>query len=84
MVNGRDNRKILNEKIALRIKTLREKIEPNQSKFAEAHLMDRQIINRWESTTDGRGVSIHSINKFCSMIDISLKDFFDSELFYDE
>jgi len=72
---------VLDTKIALRIKELRKKINPNQKQFAEEHGMDRQLLNRWESTTDNRGVSIHTINRFCEMIHIGLKDFFDSDLF---
>jgi transcriptional regulator with XRE-family HTH domain len=71
-----------NRKVALRVKELRLKVNKNQSKFAEAHFIDRQMINRWENTKDKRGISIHTINKFCKMLNIQLKDFFDSELFY--
>ncbi len=71
----------LNRKIAVRVKELRVCINQNQSKFAETYFIDRQLINRWESTTDNRGISIHTINRFCSMIDISLKEFFESEIF---
>ena len=73
--------KILNKKISLRIKELREEIEPIQSKFATEHLIDRQLLNRWESTTDNRGITIHTVLKFCKMINIGLKEFFDSKLF---
>lgn len=70
-----------NKQIALRIKELRVKHNPNQSKFAETHFIDRQMISRWESTNDQRGVSIHTIHRFCNMINISLKEFFDSDVF---
>ena len=73
--------KKLNEKISLRIKELREKIEPVQAKFAKEHLIDRQLLSRWENTKDDRGITIHTILKFCKMIDISLVEFFDSNLF---
>ena len=71
----------LNQKIALRIKELREKANPNQSKFAECHFIDRQLVSRWENINDQRGVSIHTVNRFCNMIGISLTEFFDSNLF---
>lgn len=83
MTEGSKQKTILNDKIAIRIKFLREKIEPVQSKFADDNMVDRQIVSRWESTTDKRGLSIHTISKFCKMIDISLKDFFDDKLFKD-
>ncbi|WP_194766501.1 helix-turn-helix domain-containing protein [Tamlana sp. I1] len=73
-----------NDKVAQRIKDLRVKVNPNQKKFSESHDIDRQIVSRWESTTDERGVSIHTINRFCKMINITLKEFFDSEHFTKE
>ena len=82
MTEGAKQKKQLNDNIAIRIKYLREKIEPVQSKFADENMIDRQIISRWESTSDNRGISIHSINKFCKMIKINLQDFFDDELFH--
>ena len=72
---------VLNLRIAMRIKELRIKVEPNQSKFAETNLIDRQLLSRWENINDNRGVSIHTISRFCKMINITLKQFFDSELF---
>jgi len=81
MATAGKEEKILNEKIAIRIKQLRVEIEPIQSKFAKEHLMDRQMLSRWENTKDNRGITIHSIFKFCKMINISLKEFFDDDLF---
>lgn len=71
----------LNNKIALRIKELRVKANPNQSKFAEYHFIDRQLVSRWENTNDQRGVSIHTIKRFCDMVGITLTEFFDSDYF---
>ena len=73
----------LNKKIASRIKELRSAKEPNQKKFAENNDVERQTLNRWESINDKRGVSIHTVQKFCKMINIELKDFFDSKKFSD-
>lgn len=73
--------KLLNKKISLRIKSIRKSIEPNQSKFAENNLIDRQLISRWENINDERGISIHSVDKFCKMANISLREFFDDEIF---
>lgn len=69
---------IFKNKIARRIKTLRLQTDLNQTKFAEKHDVERQTISRWESQKTKRGVSIHTVRKFCEMIDISLSDFFDS------
>ncbi|MBE0392036.1 helix-turn-helix domain-containing protein [Flavobacterium sp. PL002] len=68
---------ILKNKIADRIQFLRIETGLSQSEFAQKHDIDRQIINRWESTINKRGITIYTINKFCKMIGISLKDFFD-------
>lgn len=68
-------------KIAGRIKFLRSKTGLSQTDFAQKHDIDRQIINRWESTKNKRGVTIYTIKKFCKMVDITLKEFFDSENF---
>ncbi len=74
---------ILKNKIADRIQSLRIKTGLSQSEFAQKHDIDRQIINRWESNNK-RGITIYTINKFCKMIGISLKDFFDFDLKKDE
>ncbi|GHA32817.1 hypothetical protein GCM10007103_12830 [Salinimicrobium marinum] len=82
---------ILANKISIRIKYLREKYcGPKQADFVKKHSIDKQLISRWENPikTDpksgkktGRGISIYSVNQFCSIIEISLKDFFDDEIF---
>lgn len=68
---------ILKTQIAERIQYLRNKTGLTQSEFAKKHEIDRQQLNRWESTTNKRGVTIYTIKKFCNMIGISLKEFFD-------
>lgn len=72
---------IFNQKVALRLKNLRKERQPIQSQFAKNHNIDRQILSRWENPNDKRGVSIHTIRRFCKLINISLKDFFDDNLF---
>ena len=74
---------ILKNKIADRIQSLRIKTGLSQSEFAQKHDIDRQIINRWESNNK-RGITIYTINKFCKMIGISLKEFFDFDFKKDE
>ncbi|UUW11250.1 helix-turn-helix domain-containing protein [Flavobacterium plurextorum] len=68
-------------KIAERIEFLRKKTGLSQSDFAKKHDLDRQILNRWESTRNKRGVTIYTIKKFCNMVNVSVKDFFDTENF---
>ncbi|WP_269235005.1 helix-turn-helix domain-containing protein [Flavobacterium flavigenum] len=72
---------ILQKKIAERIQFLRLKTGLSQTDFAQKNHIDRQVINRWESIKNKRGVTIYSIQKFCKMLDITLKDFFDDEEF---
>ncbi|WLD24715.1 helix-turn-helix transcriptional regulator [Flavobacterium dauae] len=67
----------LKNKIAERIKFFRIKTGLSQSNFAEKYDIDRQILNRWESINNKRGITIYTINKFCKMVGISLKEFFD-------
>lgn len=66
----------LKNKIAERIQFLRIKTGLSQSDFAKKHDIDRQILNRWESTNNKRGLTIYTINKFCKMIGISISEFF--------
>lgn len=68
---------ILKNQIADRVQHLRNKTGLSQSDFAKKHDIDRQIINRWESKTNNRGITIYTIKKFCNMIGISLNEFFD-------
>lgn len=72
---------ILQRKIAERIQFLRLKTGLSQTDFAKKHHIDRQVVNRWESTNNKRGVTVYSIQKFCKMLNITLKDFFDTDDF---
>lgn len=67
----------LKNQIANRVQHLRSKTGLSQTDFAKKHDIDRQIINRWESKTNKRGITIYTIKKFCNMLGISLKEFFD-------
>lgn len=71
----------LKNKIAERIAFLRMKTGLSQTDFAKKYDIDRQIINRWESVTNKRGVTIYTVKFFCNMLGITLKEFFDSETF---
>lgn len=68
---------LLKNKIADRIKFLRVNTGLSQSEFAKKYEIDRQILNRWESKSNKRGLTIYTIGKFCSLLGISLKEFFD-------
>ncbi len=72
---------VLKDKIAQRIEDLRLKTGLTQSEFAKEHGIDRQALSRWESKKNKRGVTIYTIQRFCNMIGITLKDFFDYSSF---
>lgn len=82
---------ILANKISQRIKFLREKTcGPKQADFIKKYNIEKQLISRWENPIKidpntgrkkGRGITIYSVNVFCKTIGISLKDFFDDEIF---
>jgi transcriptional regulator with XRE-family HTH domain len=68
----------LRNKIAERIKELRESSGKTQTEFALELGVDKQTLHRLES---GRGATIYSINKFCKVKGISLSEFFNSDVF---
>jgi len=72
---------ILKNAIARRIEDIRISTGMTQSQFAKEHAIDRQAISRWEDVEGERGITIYTIKRFCAMVGISLKDFFDSSLF---
>ncbi|THU41184.1 helix-turn-helix domain-containing protein [Niastella caeni] len=65
----------LRDKIAQRIKELRESSGKSQTEFALELGIDKQTLHRLET---GRGATIYSINKFCMVRGITLSEFFDS------
>ena len=70
----------LRDKIAQRIKELRESSGKSQTEFALELGIDKQTLHRLET---GRGATIYSINKFCKVRGITLSQFFDSPIFID-
>lgn len=72
---------ILKDKIIERIEFLRLKTGLSQIDFAKMHDIDRQMIHRWESKKNTRGVTIYTIQKFCNMIGITLDEFFNTDAF---
>ncbi len=67
--------------IKLRYKELREETGLKQVDFAYKFNLDRQQVNNWESLNSTRGVSPYTINTFCKLNNINLRQFFDSPLF---
>lgn len=82
---------VIANKVADRIKNLRIQYSgEKQIDFAKKYGIDKQYLPRWEghvkidSKTNkikGRGVSIYTIQNFCNLIGISLKEFFDDPVF---
>ena len=71
----------LRNQITQRFINLREATGLSQSAFAKQHEIDRQQVNRWESFEVDRGVNIYTIKKFCILLNMTLKDFFDDQIF---
>ncbi|CAM3054962.1 XRE family transcriptional regulator [Chryseobacterium flavum] len=71
----------LRNKITQRLINLRESTGLSQSEFAKLHDLDRQQVNRWESFESERGVTIYTIKRFCTLLKITLQEFFNDPLF---
>lgn len=69
----------LKTQIGLRIKELRTEKNLTQEEVAWKAEIDRTFMNHVENGR--RNVSIESLEKICIGLDISLKDFFNSEYF---
>ncbi|CAM3474851.1 helix-turn-helix transcriptional regulator [Flavobacterium chungbukense] len=72
---------ILRDQIKKRLKELREKASQNKSGLANDIEVDRQNFHAWEKLDITRGISIYSIGRICTAFGITLKDFFDSDIF---
>lgn len=72
---------ILRDQIKKRLKELREKASQNKSGLSSDIEVDRQNFQAWEKLNIDRGPSIYSINRICIAFRISLKEFFDSDIF---
>jgi transcriptional regulator with XRE-family HTH domain len=68
----------LKRAIAQRFKEIREASGETQQSFAHGSGRDKQSYNKNEK---GKGATIYTIYKFCIENDISLSDFFTSDLF---
>lgn len=71
----------LRNRITERLIYLRKSTGLSQSEFAKLHEIDRQQVNRWESFESERGVTIYTIQRFCTLVKITLQEFFDDPLF---
>jgi DNA-binding XRE family transcriptional regulator len=72
---------VLRDQIKLRLKELREKASQNKSDLSKGIDIDRQNFQAWEKLDTTRGMSIYSIDRVCKVLGITLKDFFDSDVF---
>lgn len=81
MGNLRPEDIILRDQIKLRLKELREEASQNKSNLSKDVEIDRQNFQAWEKLNIERGMSIYSINRVCKAFKITLKDFFDSDIF---
>jgi len=77
----REEDKLLREKIKLRLIKLREDTGQNKSHLSEEVLVDRQNFQSWEKLDASRGMNIYSIARVCKALKITLRDFFDDEIF---
>jgi transcriptional regulator with XRE-family HTH domain len=68
-------------KIGRRIKELRDKSNLSQKDLAYSSDLDRSYIASVENGQ--RNISIVNIEKIASALGVSLKEFFDNSLFYD-
>ena len=75
---------ILRERIKLRLTELREKASQNKSNLSKDVEIDRQNFQAWEKLNIERGMSIYSISRVCKAFGITLKDFFDSDIFTEQ
>jgi DNA-binding XRE family transcriptional regulator len=72
---------ILRDQIKLRLRELRENKSQNKSNLAKDVEIDRQNFQAWEKLDIKRGMSIYSIGRVCNVLGITLKEFFDSDIF---
>jgi transcriptional regulator with XRE-family HTH domain len=69
----------LNELVGKRITVLRKKKELSQQKFANEADIERSYLTHVEKGR--KNISINTLGKITSALEISLKDFFDSKEF---
>lgn len=83
MAKLRAEDEILKKKIKLRLAKLRNELGETKNKFSQSVDVERQNFQPWENLDNKRGISIYSLNRICKGLNISLKDFFDDPMFYE-
>lgn len=81
MAKLREEDEILKKKIKQRLFQLREELGDSKSDVSKTIDVDRQNFQPWENLKSDRGITIYSINRICKALGITLKEFFDDELF---
>ena len=81
MAKLREEDEILKKKIKLRLIQLREDLGDSKSDISKSIEVDRQNFQPWENLKSDRGITIYSLNRICKAFGISLKEFFDDDLF---
>lgn len=81
MAKLREEDELLKKKIKLRLIQLREDLGDSKSDISKSIEVDRQNFQPWENLKSDRGITIYSLNRICKAFGISLKEFFDDDLF---
>ncbi len=81
MAKLREEDEVLKRNIKQRLFQLRAKLGESKSDISKNIEVDRQNFQPWENLKSDRGITIYSLNRICKALGISLKDFFDDELF---
>ncbi|MCG2419383.1 XRE family transcriptional regulator [Aequorivita sp. F47161] len=81
MAKLREEDEKLKKKIKQRLFLLREKLGDSKSDVSKNIDVDRQNFQPWENLKSDRGITIYSLNRICKALGITLKEFFDDELF---
>ena len=81
MAKLREEDEILKQKIKLRLVQLREMQGDSKSSISKNIDVDRQNFQPWENFKSNRGINIYSLNRICKAFGITLKEFFDDDLF---
>jgi DNA-binding XRE family transcriptional regulator len=81
MAKLREEDEILKKRIKLRLNRLREELGESKSDVSKNIEVDRQNFQPWENLRSDRGITIYSLNRICRAFGITLKDFFDDQLF---
>ena len=81
MAKLREEDEVLKRNIKQRLFQLRAKLGESKSDISKNIEVDRQNFQPWENLKSDRGITIYSLNRICKAFGITLKDFFDDELF---